>query len=152
MPIRNINWYGVVYDALLAVFTIGGAWLLPFDTPDKIQLEGVVVPIVAMTIIMFYQKFAKNANYFGYLYAFIFGIIVVVFAMALEPIWWEVTLLAIHGQGNEAARVLNSKPHANLVLGIGLFTIFACIAGSMRLVFICLVQNISSAINGVRLD
>ena len=117
--------------SVVAILLIIG-WVIPSDLLIKIQVE---VALLALSLMIMYELQDKTAGKFTSLQwcsGLVVGILLVGLSLRLEPVWVRSAKLFLQGQFVEASAQLNSRPHANLILFIGLATIFVALTGLLR--------------------
>ena len=154
MSDQDIPWYGVVFDLFFAVVAIGGVWLLPFQTYTTLNIETIVILFVSGSIFVFNinSKTKAHVTYYVYLYVFIVGLIFITCGMIIDPIWWKCILLTLNGRVNDAANLLDTTPHGNMILGWGTMFVFVSVVGCLRLAFIHFMQKIASHVTSPHIE
>lgn len=120
---------------LSAVILIIG-WIIPSDLLIKIQVEIGLSVLCLMMAFEFQEARHGNFNALQWSSALLIGALIVGVGLRLEPVWVQSAKLLLSGRPAEAAATLDSRPHANLVLFIGLATMFVAVAGLIRRVLL----------------
>ena len=123
-----------MFNAALIVVMLIVGFSIPAEVTDKIQLA-MVLFVASLLTIYSLQPQLKNSprSLSDFLWLLFGGAALTVFSMRLVPIWLTASSLMLRGEFAEAGRQLNSHPHANFFLFVGLALMFASIVGIIKL-------------------
>jgi len=125
----------VIFDVLLVVSTMIAAWLWVRDPIAKITAE-VMLAIPNAFAIYFYHRHLKDLpldNFKPWLLSLAGSAVFTFVFSRFEPVWWDFAVLFVRGHQEQALSLLDTQPHANLPMFIGLFGVYASLAGLARL-------------------
>jgi hypothetical protein len=125
----------IAFDLTLVIITMGAAWLWIQDPIAKITAE-VMLLISNGTAISVFHRPPKGVSLDSFklwlLYFAGAATIALVFSR-LEPVWWNFAVLFLRGHQEQALNLLDTKPHGNLPMFVGLFGMYGALAGLIRL-------------------
>lgn len=143
MNLRKLKWCDITYDAILVIVTLACAWgLSDNDVVSKIVMETVAIVFVLITLSIFRAKGMTACRYICWVRLLVLSSVAVVVAIGIEPVWAGFFLKILQGQRDNAIRLLESKPHANIFLLMGLNGIYASLAGIVKVFTIESIQNL----------
>src|SRR5215469_3525231 len=128
----NYKSFDRVFFVLLSVITLAVGWMIPSEFVDKFETDLVLLVVLIITAYALQLKEAQVSGLIEWSVVLIFGIVLTVAAIRLEPIWSNVALLLVQGRFAEAGVQLNNHPHANPLLFAGLCVIFISLVGMAR--------------------
>lgn len=142
----------VLFDVTLVVGTMGGAWFCVRDPIAKIPAE-VALGIANVVAISFYYYHPKSfpIDKFKPWFLSLMGALVVAFIfMRFEPIWESFFALYMSGYQEKALSLLDTHPHGNLPMFVGLFAGYASLIGLIRLMLKRLFKILYPSISKLR--
>lgn len=142
MLVQKIAWYDVAYDVVVIFVTAIVIWLLSISVASLITLGVLGLVIIVPTIGCFHNGLIPAHNYRVLIGLFISGFVIVVLSLRIEPVWWNFIYSYLNSSPHKAIKQLQSQPHANMLLVLGLFGIYVSIFGLIRIPFIYVLRRV----------
>lgn len=126
------------------MLTLG--WVAPTNILNRIEIEILLFVVLLTTLYILHDPRGEGSDKASLTFALVGGIVVTMFSLYLEPVWITFFMLWIRGSSAEAERHLNSAPHANVILFMGLSAMFVAVVGFVRLGLLKLVGRFTNRI------
>jgi hypothetical protein len=136
----NRQRFNLIFNIVFAAVALIAGWLVPVDVSAKIQVEVVLLFVVLMAIYELQDQQFGKSGWSAWGSVMLLGACVLAMSLRLERVWTDSLSLALHGHLAEAVAYLDGRPHANLILFVGLGTLLVGVIGMIRLGLIRLLR------------